>query len=263
MTVLRAQSGLAPYLNKTLTLTNNWQDYTLTFSANETGSAVGTVQLGFTASGSSVELDDVSLDQTNSSASNPTVFRDDVVNTLKQLNPGTIRMMAAGAALGSDIPNQLQVPFARYRGGFNADGTTEQDVAYGIHEFLQLCQTVGSDPWITIPTSTTPEEMTDFMGYLSGNGSDSFSALRISRGQTQPWTSVFAKIHIELGNETWNGDFKGESMTFPGYPQWANQVFGAARHSNGYNASKFDLILDGWSQVPWVRHPAAQLQHAA
>ena len=247
----RAQAGLAPYLGTVLTLTNTWQDYTLTFNANETGSAVGTVALSFTATGASVELDDVSLNQTNSSPSNPTVFRDDVVNALKQLNPGTIRMMAAGAALGSDIPNQLQVPFARHRGGFNADATSEQNIAYGIHEFLQLCQTVGSDPWITIPTATTPEEMTDFIQYLTGNGSDTFSALRISRGQTAPWTSVFTKIHIELGNETWNGDFKGESMTIPGYPQWANQVFGAARQAPGYQANSFDLILDGWSQVAW------------
>ena len=148
-------SGIVNYLSQTVTLTNAWQDYTLTFTANETGSASGTAQLVFSVSGSSVELDDVSLNQTNSSASNPTVFRDDVVNALKELNPGTLRMMAAGAALGSDIPNQLQVPFARYREGFDTGSTTAGSIAYGIHEFLQLCQTVGADPWITIPTATT------------------------------------------------------------------------------------------------------------
>ena len=249
--VIRSTPGASPFLSQTVALTDSWKDYQLTFNASETGSAVGTVALGFTAAGASVELDDVSLDQTNSSASNPTAFRDDVINALKQLNPGTIRMMAAGAALGSDIPNQLQVPFGRYRAGFNADAVTEANVAYGIHEFLQLCQTVGADPWITIPTSTTPQEMTEFIQYLTGNGSDSFSALRIARGQTAPWTSVFNKIHIELGNETWNGDFKGESMALAGYPQWANHLFAAARQTGGYLPSKFDLVLDGWSQVPW------------
>jgi hypothetical protein len=201
-------SGVATYLNQTLTLTNTWQDYRLTFTANETGSASGTMQLVFGTSGSNVELDDVSLDQTNSSVSNPTVFRDDVVNALKELNPGTIRMMAAGAALGSDLPNQLQVPFARYREGFSTGSTSEASIAYGIHEFLQLCQTVGADPWITIPTATTQQEMTDFIQYLTGTGSDPWSALRIARGQTQPWTTVFNKVHIEFGNETWNGSFR-------------------------------------------------------
>jgi len=248
--VQRLQTGRSAYLSQTVKLTNSWQDYALTFAANETGSAVGTVQLVFTASGSSVELDDVSMDQTDSSPSNPTVFRDDVVNALKNLNPGTIRMMAAGAALGSDIPNQLAVPFARYREGFNTGSTTATGIAYGIHEFLQLCQVVGADPWITIPTATTPQEMTDLIEYLTGTGSGSFSALRIARGQSEPWTSVFNKIHLELGNETWNGSFRGESMGSPAYPRWANQVFGAARATSGYDASKFDLVLDGWAAVP-------------
>ncbi len=246
----RLMQGNGPWLSQTLTLTNSWQDYTLNFSASETGSAVGTIQLVFTATGSNVELDDVSLEQTNSSASNTTAFRDDVVNALKELNPGTIRMMAAGAALGSDLPNQLAVPFARYREGFNADYDSTPNVAYGIHEFLQLCQAVGADPWITIPTATTPREMTDFIEYLTGTGGDSFSASRIARGQTAPWTTVFSKIHIELGNETWNGVFKGESMLYPAYPQWANVLFGTARQTSGYQANKFDLILDGWGSVP-------------
>jgi alpha-L-arabinofuranosidase len=237
----------ATYLNQTVTLTNTWQDYTLTFSANETGSATGTVQLVFGVGGSSVELDDVSLAQTNSSTSNPTAFRDDVVTALKQLNPGTIRMMAAGAALGSDIPNQLQVPFARYREGYSTGATSENALSYGIHEFLQLCQTVGSDPWITIPTATTTTEMTDFIEYLTGTGSDPWSALRISRGQSAPWTTVFNKIHIEFGNETWNGSFRGESMNYNAYPGLANQIFGAARQTPGYVASKFDLVLDGFA----------------
>jgi alpha-L-arabinofuranosidase len=243
-------SGVANYLSQTVTLTNAWQDYTLTFTANETGSASGTAQLVFSASGSSVELDDVSMNQTNSSTSNPTAFRDDVVNALKELNPGTLRMMAAGAALGSDLPNQLQVPGARYREGFSTGSTSENVIAYGIHEFLQLCQTINADPWITIPTATTTTEMSAFIQYLTGTGSDQWSALRIARGQSAPWTTVFNKIHIEFGNETWNGSFRGESMNYNAYPQLANKIFGAARQTSGYTASKFDLVLDGLAASP-------------
>ena len=248
--VQRSGTGLAPFLNQTVTLTGAWQDYTLTFNASETGTSVGTVGMGFTASGAAVELDDVGIEQTNSSSSNPTAFRDDVVNALKELQPGTIRMMAAGAALGSDLPNQLQVPLARYREGFNTGGYEVDDVAYGIDEFLHLCEAVGADPWITIPTATTPAEMNDFMAYLTGSGSDAYSQSRIARGQSAPWTSVFNKIHLELGNETWNGDFKGEAMTYPGYPLWANEVFGAVKSNSGYVSGKFDLVLDGWASVP-------------
>jgi hypothetical protein len=109
---------------------------------------------------------------------------------------------------------------------------------------------VGADAWVTIPTATTPAEMTDFIEYLTGNGSDPWSALRIARGQTAPWTTVFNKIHIELGNETWNGSFRGESMNYYVYPGIANQVFGAARATAGYDATKFDLVLDGFSSSP-------------
>jgi alpha-L-arabinofuranosidase len=256
-------TGTLTYLNKTVTLTNAWADYTLPLTADETGTASGTVQLIFAASGASVELDDASLAQTNSSSSNPTVFRDDVVNALKELNPGTIRMMASYAALGSDIPNQLQVPLARYREGYSTNSTSVNDIVYGIHEFLQLCQTVGADPWITIPAATTPAEMTDFVEYLTGTGSDPWSALRISRGQTAPWTSVFNKVHIELGNETWNGVFEGETITYTAYPEWANQVFGAARATSGYQAAKFDLILNGFTVNPWYNQQllAASTKH--
>jgi len=242
----RLQAGQNSWISQTLTLTNNWQDYTLTFTANETGAGVGPIHLDFTAAGSNVELDDVSFDQTNSDPTNTTVFRDDVVNTLKELKPGTLRMMAAGAALGSDIPNQLQTPYARYRMGFNGSGKMP-NISFGIHEFLQLCQTVGADPWITIPTATTPAEMAVFIQYLTGTGSDQWSALRMARGQSAPWTKVFNKIHVELGNETWNGSFKGESMNYPGYPQWANTVFGAARATAGFKAANFDLVIDGWA----------------
>jgi hypothetical protein len=236
------------YVSQRITLTDAWRDYKLTFTANENGTAVGTIQLSFSAAGGNVELDDVSLDQTNSSTSNPTAFRDDVVSALQELHPGTIRMMASEAALGSDVLNQLQVPYARYREGFNVFATTAPDVAYGIHEFLQLCQTVGADPWITIPTATTPTEMTDFIEYLSGTGSDPWSALRISRGQTEPWTAVFHKIHIELGNETWNSGGKGQAMWAPNYAEWANLVFGAARQTSGFHASQFDLVLSAFAE---------------
>lgn len=260
VSVQRLASGEKPYISQTITLTSGWADYNLDFTATEDGSSVGPIQLNFSVAKAAALLDDVSLTQTDSDSTNPTAFRDDVVNALKELKPGVIRMMASYAELGADIPDQLAQPFARYREGYSTGNTKVDDIPYGIHEFLQLCATVGADPWLTIPTATTPEEMTELVQYLQGTGSDAYSRLRIARGQTAPWTSVFDKIHIELGNETWNGVFKGEVMIYPAYPQWANQVFGAARSTSGYNASKYDLVLSGWSANPgWT---AGILQYA-
>ncbi len=252
VSVQRLMSGLPVYLNQTVTLTNAWQDYTLTFTAAETGSAYGNVGLTFTASGASVLLDDVSLTQTNSNPANITAFRDGVVDALVALKPGTIRMMASYAQIGAELQDQIAPPFARYREGYSTTSPEVDDIPYGVQEFLQLCAYVGADPWITIPTATTPQEMTAFIEYLNGTGADPNSALRIARGQTAPWTSVFHKIHLELGNETWNtGSFPGETMFYTPYPVWANQVFGAARSTPGYVASQFDLVLGGWAGSSW------------
>jgi len=264
VSVQRLMSGLPIYLNQTVNLTNAWQDYTLTFSAAETGSAFGNVGLTFTASGASVLLDDVSLNQTNSNPANTTAFRDGVVDALVALKPGTIRMMASYAQIGAELQDQIAPPFARFREGYSTTSPEVDDIPYGVQEFLQLCAYVGADPWITIPTATTPQEMTAFIEYLTGTGADPGSALRISRGQTAPWTSVFHKIHLELGNETWNtGSFPGETMFYTAYPTWANQVFGAARTTPGYVSSQFDLVLGGWAGSSWYTNQilAVSTQH--
>ncbi len=241
VSVAREVSGNATYLNRPVTLTDNWAQYTLSFSAAETGTQSSPLQLSFAAAGAGIELDDVSLRQSNSNPANATEFRDEVVNALQELHPGTIRMVSAD----SDVLTQLASPFARYSQGLRGEVTAVPGSAYGIQEFLELCATIGAEPWITVPTSTTPREMTDLVQYLTGDGSDTWSALRIARGQAEPWTSVFGKIHIELENSTGIGGSVSEPMASSAYASWGNTVFGAARRSAGYSVAKLDLVLSG------------------
>ena len=244
----REASGNAPYLNRPVALTDSWAQYTLSFSAAETGTQSSPLQLSFAAAGANIELDDVSLRQSNSNSANTTEFRDEVVNALQDLHPGTIRMVSGS----SDVLTQLASPFARYGQGLSSDVTSAPGTAYGIQEFLELCATVGADPWITVPTSTTPKEMTDLVLYLTGDGSDTWSALRIARGQAEPWTSVFGKVHIELENSTGISGSASEPMASSAYASWSNAVFGAARRSTGYSSDKFDMILSGSAAIPPV-----------
>ena len=246
VSVARMESGNAPYLNRPVALTDSWAQYTLSFSATETGTHSSPLQLSFAAAGANIELDDVSLQQSNSDSANATAFRDEVVNALQELHPGTIRMVSAG----SDVHTQLASPFARY--GLSSDVNSAPETAYGIQEFLELCATVGANPWITVPASTTPREMTGLVQYLTGDGSDTWSALRIARGHAEPWTSVFGKVHIELENSTEIGGSASEPMASSAYASWSNAVFGAARRSTGYSAGKFDLILGGSAAIPPV-----------
>jgi alpha-L-arabinofuranosidase len=242
------------YFNQTVTLTSGWQDYTLAFAASETPSvAIGTVDLHFGATGANVLLDDVSLTPVTVSNTNPTQFRDEVVNTLLALHPGSLRYMDGLPDFGSSIDNMLAPPFARQRAGSSTQQTEQDDIPIGLHEFLQLCQTVGVEPWYNLPPAISITDMQNLIQYLAGDASTPYGAKRAALGQATPWTSVFPVIHLELGNEEWNyGTFPGNAMNDPvAYGNRVATIFGAARSSASYNAASFDLIMGSFVLNSW------------
>ena len=242
--------GNETFLNQNVTLTNRWQDYSYTFNAHENGSFIGPVVTSFSVGGASIYLDDVSLTPA-ATAANPTAFRDEVVARLKSLRPGVLRYMNQ-SMLGNTIDNMLAVPFARQRSGFD-ESTTEMDsIAIGIPEFLALCQTVGAEPWINVPSMVSPTEMQNLIQYLATGASTTYGAIRAAQGQSAPWTSVFPVIHLELGNEMWNGGaFWGQTMlNSTAYGNRAATIFAAARATPGYNPGKFDLVLGSQAVNP-------------
>ena len=191
-------------------------------------------RIGVTLSG--VELEDAFQRQSKSRGLNPSVFREELVSALKELHPGTIRMEFP------DLGQQLAAKFSV--SGATVSGKPASGSEYGLGEFLQLCAETGSDPWLRIPSGTTPEQMREVVEYLSDSGSDDWSAARIAAGQSEPWTQVFGKIHVELGNES-SGVTTPERMEAGVYAGRANADFGAARQTAGFNSSKFDLMLSG------------------
>ena len=123
----------------------------------------------------------------------------------------------------------------------------------GLHEFLQLCQAVGAEPWYTLPPGMSTTEMQNLIQYLAGPSSTTYGAIRTSLGQAAPWTSVFPVIHLELGNEQWNyGTFPGGAINDPvAYGNRVATIFGAARSSPYYASSSFDLVMGSFATVPW------------
>ncbi|MEO6922898.1 MAG: hypothetical protein ABI142_03670, partial [Bryocella sp.] len=233
------------YLNQNVTLAPTWQDYTYTFTAAETPStAPGTVDLHFGFDGATVLLDDVSLTAVTNRF-NKTAFRDEVVQTLASLHPGTLRYMDGLPMFGSSVDNMLTPAFARLRAGSSTQNFEQDDIPIGLHEFLQLCQAVGAEPWFTLPPAITPAEMQNLIQYFAGDPSTPYGAKRAALGQPAPWTTVFPVIHLELGNEQWNsGTFPGNAIDDPiAYGNRVATVFGAARQSPSYDSSHFDLIM--------------------
>ncbi len=244
--------------NAAFPLTNQWQTYTIPFTANETGNAVGSVRLifgtsaaGQALSANQVYLDDTSLVKQNTDPTNTTVFRDEVVNTLKQLNPGVVRFWFNQET--ETLDNLLATQFARQRSQYQY--VEINYISYGLTEFLQLLQTVSSganatstppEPWIVIPITLSNTEASNLIDYLAGDGTTVYGAKRIAAGQTTPWTQVFPKIHLELSNEAWNNSLYGGNMANgQAYGTRAQSVFASMRSNQNYNAASFDLIING------------------
>ena len=247
---------VASLLARSVALTPKWNDYTIDFSTNEQN-AIGTVSLAFQVGGGSALLDDVSL--TAVSSTNNTAFRNEVVETLIELHPGILRYQD-GDHLGSSIDNLIAPVEARQRAGWSERNAEQDNIPMGLPEFLQLSKTVGAEPWFSMPSAISPEEMKHLIEYLAGPANTPYGAKRAASGQSVPWTEVFPVIHLELGNEEWNGlIFAGTAMPDPViYGERARQIFQAARSASFYPASRFDLVIGTFAEIPdWTRRELA------
>ncbi len=249
---LATSHGNHTFLSKSIKLSPTWQDYSLSFAAEESGAEIGPADLTFTFSNTSALLDDVAL-MAAAGPGNSTAFRDEVVQTLRDLKPGVLRYMDNGTDFGSSLDNMLAVPFARTRAGFSTQQTVQEDIPIGLHEFLELAQAIGAEPWFSMPAATSPREAACLIEYLAGDPETPYGARRVALGQRKPWTQVFPMIHLELGNEQWNGgSFPGATLDEPiASAARAQEVFAAARHEAGFDPSRFDLVLGTWAAVPW------------
>jgi len=242
----------ALFADRTILLTNNWKDYTYEWSASENGTSLGPVDLSFTVSGADILLDDVSLTAA-AAPGNPTAFRDEVVDTLRDLRPGILRYADSGPATASTIDNMIAPAFARERAGYSTQSTEQEQIPLGLHEFLELCKAVEAEPWYSLPATTTPEEAEHLIEYLGGAPTTPYGARRAALGQRLPWTEVFPVIHLEFGNELWNaGTFYGAAMADPAlYGKRAAQIFAGARRSSAFTPGRFDLVLGSFAVNAW------------
>lgn len=167
--------------------TKDWTFIERTFKAEDSG-APGTLELKIKVEGDNgrVLLDDIELGAVVEN--NATVFRPEVISALKKLQPGYLRDWQG--QLGDTFDNRLADVFARrssrYRPG---DGSAFN---YSLNEFFQLAQTVGSQPWIILPTTLNDEELGNLGKYLV----------------KQIEAFHFKELLVEFGNENWNGIFR-------------------------------------------------------
>ncbi len=72
--------------------------------------------------------------------------------------------------------------------------------AFGTHEFLDLCELLGAEPYLAGNVgSGTPEEMRAWIEYITYSGDSELANLRRANGREKPWRLTF----LGVGNENW------------------------------------------------------------
>lgn len=126
---------------------------------------------------------------------------------------------------------ELQVPVLRWPGGCFADtyhwkdgigpkedrpsivnvfwGGVTEDNSFGTHEFLEFCEIVGTEPYLSINVgSGTVQEAMEWVEYVTSSNKSPMTDLRKKNGREEPWNVKFWGI----GNENWGcgGDMDPE-----------------------------------------------------
>jgi len=121
-----------------------------------------------------------------------------------------------------DALKELKVPVLRWPGGCFADtyhwkdgigskknrptivnqwwGGVTEDNSFGTHDFLNLCEMIGADPYLAGNVgSGEVKELADWVQYVNHDGVSPMSKLRKENGREKPWNVKYWGI----GNEMW------------------------------------------------------------
>lgn len=117
---------------------------------------------------------------------------------------------------------KMKVPLLRWPGGCFADtyhwkdgigpkdkrptivntwwGGVTEDNSFGTHEFMDLCEQLGAEPFISGNVgSGTPHELAEWVQYMNFDGISPMTNLRKENGRDKPWGVKYWGV----GNEAW------------------------------------------------------------
>lgn len=157
-----------------------------------------------------------------------------------------------------DALRKIKIPNLRWPGGCFADeyhwrdgigerqqrprmintnwGNVMEDNSFGTHEFLELCELLGAEPYICANVgSGTVEEMSKWVEYLNFDGLSPMTELRSSNGHAAPWRVEYWGV----GNENWGC---GGNMTADFY---ADQYKRYASYAKDYPGARLKKIAGG------------------
>jgi len=126
-------------------------------------------------------------------------------------------------------------------------GDVVEDNSFGTHEFMDLCELLGADPYVSGNVgSGTVREMSEWIEYLTRADDSPMAALRRENGRDEPWRVPFWGI----GNEAWGC---GGNLRAPQFASLARQYATYVR-DHGDNtvyriAAGADSADIGWTEA--------------
>jgi alpha-N-arabinofuranosidase len=163
-----------------------------------------------------------------------------------------------------DALKALKVPVMRWPGGCFADdyhwmdgigpyenrakisnnnwGGTMEDNSFGTHEFLNLCEMLDIEPYISGNVgSGTVEEMAKWVEYMTSGTQSTMANLRRQNGREEPWKVKY----FGIGNEAWGC---GGNMT----PQYYVDTYKRyATYLRNYSGNRLYKIASGASDYDY------------
>ena len=127
-------------------------------------------------------------------------YRNDVLNALKELKIPNLRWPGGCFADEYHWMDGIGPKENRPKMVNNNWGGTIEDNSFGTHEFLNLCELLGCEPYISANVgSGTVEEMAKWVEYMTSEGDSPMARLRRQNGRDKAWKVKF----IGVGNESW------------------------------------------------------------
>jgi alpha-L-arabinofuranosidase len=177
---------------------------------------------------------------------------------------------------------KLQIPNLRWPGGCFADtyhwkdaigpkserkhienlswGNVREDNSFGTHEFLNLCELLGAEPYLAVNMNTgTVQEAVEWVQYTNhANGTSYLTDLREKYGRDKPWNVKYWGI----GNESWDC---GGDMTVDHYINLYRQ-YATAITSYGNTEKLFRIAVGpgspdyAWTEALMKGIPARRIE---
>lgn len=179
---------------------------------------------------------------TESSIPNKDGYRLDVVNALKKLHIPNLRWPGGcfadeyhwmdGIGPRSERPKMIN----------NWWGGTIEDNSFGTHEFLNLCELLDCEPYISGNVgSGTVEELAKWVEYMTSDGDSPMANLRRKNGRDKPWKVKY----FGVGNESWGC---GGNMT----PEYYSDLYRRyATYCRDFGDNKLFKIASGASDYDY------------